>query len=225
MEENKTSNVTPTTSVVEETTPAPTNTVTPEPTAVSATPQGNSNKTLFIVLGIIFAIIACCCAVFAIVWFSGASFLNNTANLIQEEWRESLNESTTGGLSGDVNNDDTYYNDSFEDFFATGLQAELKNVAYEGNNLVITLDVKNNSNTETTFSTILYLTLVDGSGRTYSQNLLYSVDSSQMLDKSVLPGQTITGKVAYIVNDNPANLTLEVKESIFSQNPKLIKIK
>ncbi len=203
-------------------------------TTTTKVEKKGGNKALWIILAIVGLLVICCLGALAIWYFffrTAADTITNFAN----EFPYTL--TTTGGsdsTTGGNNNSTTGGNDNsttggLGDLFG-GLQAEgrfsvdVVSVEQDGNDAVITLDVRNNGSDSTTFSTILFLSLVDEDGNTLSQDFFYPIDEALRLDREIGAGETFRGKIAFYVEGNPSRLTLEVRDSLFDENPLKIEL-
>lgn len=161
------------------------------------------NSSMKIVVGVVIGIILviCCCAISCFALSSlGVLGSFGVANQVANELEEATNNFTVKLVksSEEVNE-------------------------YDENVVVLELEIKNTSSSKTTFSTLLYLTLVDGNGRTYSQD--YFSPYSGELDEDINPGETITGKISYVIEGNPSSLSLEVSRGLFTDQKDIIKVK
>jgi flagellar basal body-associated protein FliL len=222
-------NVTPETPAMEAQPVTPvessTTTVTPESTTTT-TVKKNNNKVLWIILGIIAFLILCCLITFGLLWASGAAFMQNlfgTAAKLSELDNTTTTTTTGGTQDTDTTDEDTNFGDLFS---ADGnFAVAVKDVERDGSNYVVTMDVKNQGTTPTTFSSLLYLELQDETGETYSQNFFYDIPQEERLDLELEAGQTFTGRIAFQVEGNPSSLTLLVRDSLFDENPTEFQIK
>jgi hypothetical protein len=221
-------NVTPETPAMEAQPVTPvessTTTVTPEATTTT-TVKKNNNKVLWIILGIIAFLILCCLITFGLLWASGAAFMQNlfgTAAKLSE-----LDNTTTTTTGGTQDIDNTDEDQDLGDLFSAdgNFAVAVKDVERDGSNYVVTMDVKNQGTTPTTFSSLLYLELQDETGETYSQNFFYDIPQEERLDLELEAGQTFTGRIAFQVEGNPSSLTLLVRDSLFDENPTEFQIK
>ncbi len=188
-------------------------------TTTTKVEKKGSNKMLWIILGIVALIIICCLVVVGIWYF----FVNRAADTLNNLADNFPNTTTTTG--GNNNNGSTGSNNNGSSTGDTNnntggrFGVNIVDVRQDANDLVITMDIKNNGSDSTTFSTLLFLSLVDEEGNTMSQNFFYSLDENERLDKVIEGGQTIRGRIAYYIDGNPSNLTLEVRDNLFDDSP------
>jgi flagellar basal body-associated protein FliL len=204
-----------------------TSSTTPTASTTTTTTKKGNNKTLWIILGILAFLCLCCLVTFGLLYASGAAFMQNIFNNAPRI-NELDNTTTTGGTQDtddtDTNSDEDY---DFSDLFSAdgNFAVAVEDVDLDEGNYVITLDVKNQGDTPTTFSSLLYLSLVDENGETYSQNFFYNIPQEERLDLELEGGQTFRGKIAFLVEGNPSSLTLQVRDSLFDENPTEFEIK
>lgn len=183
---------------MEDTTPT-----TPEVTSTSVIQDKKSDGSgLKIVLGVVIGIILvlACCAISCFALSSlGVLGSLGVANQVANELENSNTFSVKLNKSSEEVNE------------------------YSENVVVVELEVTNTSSTASTFSTLLYLSLMDANGKTYSQD--YFSPYSGELDQEIRAGQKLTGKVAFIVDGNPSTLNLEVSRGLFTDAKDIIKIK
>lgn len=200
----------------------------------TTTVKKGGNKALWIILGVIAFLILCCVGIFVILWATGASFVHNlfgtAARLdsLDTVFVPTNNDTDTSTDGTDSNTDDTDTSDyDFGDLFGGegNFAVAVQDVDTDGSNYVITMDVKNQGTSPTTFSSILYISLVDEDGNSYSQNFFYDIPSEERLDLEIAAGETFTGRIAFLVDDNPSSLTLQVSDSLFDDTPTEFRIK
>jgi hypothetical protein len=138
-----------------------------------------------------------------------------------------LDNTTTTTTGGTQDTDNTDEDQDLGDLFSAdgNFAVAVKDVERDGSNYVVTMDVKNQGTTPTTFSSLLYLELQDETGETYSQNFFYDIPQEERLDLELEAGQTFTGRIAFQVEGNPSSLTLLVRDSLFDENPTEFQIK
>lgn len=229
--------ITKTETTVEASAPAETAAPAPvqESTTTTTTAKKGGNKALWIILGIIAFLILCCVGIFVILWATGASFVHNlfgtaarldsldTVFVPTDNDTDASTDDTD--TSTDTDNSDEDYN--FGDLFGGegNFAVAVDDVVTDGSNYVITMDVKNQGTSPTTFSSILYIDLVNEDGQSYSQNFFYDIPSEERLDLEIAAGETFTGRIAFLVDDNPSSLTLKVSDSLFDDTPTEFRIK
>lgn len=79
---------------------------------------------------------------------------------------------------------------------------------------VVELTIENLSNSDNSFSTFSQLELVGDNGEIYFRDYGYIVN--RPLNGFVEAGESKKGEIAYSVDDNPDQITLEVSDSIFA---------
>jgi flagellar basal body-associated protein FliL len=210
-------------------TPVESSTTTVTPESTTTTVKKNNNKVLWIILGILAFLVLCCLVTFGLLWASGAAFMQNLFGTAAKlsELDNTTTTTTTGGTQDTDNTDTTNEDTNFGDLFSAdgNFAVAIKDVEKDGSNYVITMDVRNQGDTPTTFSSLLYLELQDETGESYSQNFFYDIPQEQRLDLELEAGQTFTGRIAFQVEGNPSSLTLLVRDSLFDENPTEFQIK
>ena len=196
-------------------------------TTTTKVEKKGSNKMLWIILGIVALIIICCLVVVGIWYF----FVNRAADTLNNLADNFPVTTTTGGNNNGGSTSDNGSTTGSDDSSSTGdstfggflgdgrFDESIGDVQDDANDLIITMDVKNNGSDSTTFSTLLFLSLVDEDGNTMSQDFFYSIDEDQRLDREIAGGETFRGKIAFYIEGNPSNLTLEVRDSLFDDTP------
>lgn len=194
-----------------------------------STPKKSGSKVWIIVLVVVLAL--CCLAslVGGGIWtlgYLGSQASKATVDSLgqtNESWDNqpdnTVDSNDLGGENSDGTNDSGI--DSLEDFFSMGSDfvVRVDDVNQNGDDVEISLSIKNNSGSTQTFSTLLYLSLVsDTNADGYIQDFLsplYQQDGAQ-LDGEIAAGATDRGVVVYKVTDNPRSLTLKVSQGLFS---------
>lgn len=195
-------------------------------TTTTTTTTKSGNKGLMIALLII--LLLCCLASL----IGGGFGLMNYLGTQNSGTTDTTNGSTTNngstgtdGTDGSDGTDGTTPppTDDEGDFIDVGggFEVRVDSVRENGDDVEVSMSIKNTSSDPQTFSTLLYLSLVsDTNPEGYVQNFFsarYQEDGAQ-LDGEIGGGEIDQGIVVYRVNDNPATLTLNVSEGLLSDS-------
>ena len=202
------------------------------------TVQKKKGSRKFLVFLVILGLLAlCCCLPFTAFGLFGYLELGN-----QCVWKGPLSSVDSGSCSRNVeleqdnvirkNNDQmpvednnssnngTSFDEDTSSLFNLGstFQVAVDNVRRNGNDYEIEMSIKNTSDSEQTFSTVLYLQLQSELTESYNQNFFTGRyrDEDAQLDSTIPAGATKRGVVVFTVDNNPSNLTLKVSEGLFS---------
>jgi hypothetical protein len=191
----------------------------------SSTPKKSGGSKVWII--VLLVVLALCCLASLVgggIWTIGyLGSQSNKSSVVNEPMEnETTQPGDSNGSTSDSSNDSSGQGeDLLNDFFATGSDFEVRvdDVNRNGDDVEISLSVKNNSSDSQTFSTLIYLSLVsDTNSDGYMQDFLtplYREEGAQ-LDAEIPAGETDRGVVVYKITDNPNSLTLRVSEGLFS---------
>lgn len=188
-------------------------------TVPTANAKANNNTNILLIVGGILLLCCCCVVLCGGAFFAfGVLDADSDSNDFLEELERSRDDND--GDAEPVSGAETGRSKEVGNWDVT-----LDEVEVDGDTYILTISATNTDDVADSFSALGQLSLVDDNDREYFRDYLYEIDASDNLGGYVDAGETIEGKIAFTVNSDPDELTLEVTDSILSTDKVTFRIK